>query len=286
VQHLVPILLEDVIDDAGAVAGPAELVAYFPRESVIGWGVGGDMKGRADVRSVEVVCQQTAIDEQILLVGAVLFVVQVGSKEVLHSKAAKIFNFSRGIFGMRSTTDPVAVLHSNCAPERPLPNLHLGVLLALKRCNQLDLLYLQQVVLVYIFGLQLHLGGCDITLRVCVLLPLREGPSEPILALVLPHLVQDVPGYDVEGREHFRGLPDKAVKVKVDNAIGYDPALQVEDILSCQGVLCFHEFVVLVELPGEVGGIDPTIAVAGDEERVLDELRPISKELGDKGDGV
>jgi hypothetical protein len=33
---------------------------------------------------------------------------------------------------MRSTTDPVAVLHSNCTPERPLPNLHLsGVFLAL-----------------------------------------------------------------------------------------------------------------------------------------------------------
>ena len=43
---------------------------------------------------------------------------------------------------------------------------------------------------------------------------------------------------------------------------------------------------MLVELPGEVGCIDPTIAVPSDEERVLSELRPVSKELGDKGYGV
>ena len=90
------------------------------------------MKSSANVRSVEVVCQQTAIDEQFLLLGADLLVVQVGTEVVLHGKAAKIFNFPRGIFGMRSTTDPVAVLHSNCTPKWPLPNLHLsGVFLAL-----------------------------------------------------------------------------------------------------------------------------------------------------------
>ena len=156
-------LLKDVVDDAGAVTGPAELGADFPREGVIGWGVGGDMKSRANVRSVEVVCQLTPVDEQLLLVGGVLLVVQVGTEKVLQGKAAKIFDFSSRIFGMRSTTDSVAVLHSYSVPERPLPNLHLSVLLALKRLIQLDLADLQEVVLVNVLSLQLHLGGCGVT---------------------------------------------------------------------------------------------------------------------------
>jgi hypothetical protein len=55
VKHLVSILLEDVIDDAGAFSRPAELVADFPREGAICWGVGRDVESRTNVRSVEVV---------------------------------------------------------------------------------------------------------------------------------------------------------------------------------------------------------------------------------------
>jgi hypothetical protein len=153
VKHLVSILLEDIIDDSGAVSGPAELVAYFSRVGTICWGVGGDMESRTNVWSVEVVWQQTAIDEYILLVGAVLLVVQVGTKEVFHGKTAKIFNFSCGIFGMRSMAYPVAVFHSNRISERSLSNLDLGIFCTFKRCDQFDFLYLQKVVPVNIFSL-------------------------------------------------------------------------------------------------------------------------------------
>ncbi len=118
-----------------------------------------------------------------------------------------------------------------------------------------------------------------------MLLSFRESLWRPVLTLVLLHFVQEVARHDVEGGEHFRALPDKTIIVKIGNAIGYDPALEVEDTLG-KGVLRFHKFIVLVELPGEVGGIDAAITVTSDKERILSELWPLSKELADKGNGV
>lgn len=174
-QHLVSILLEDVIDYTGAVASPAELVGNFPRVGVIDWGIGGDINGRANIWLVKVVCQQTAIEEKILLLSGFLVVVQLGTDKVLHSKAAKIFNFSRGIFWMRIKTYPIAVFHSNSTSERPLSNLNLCVFFVLERDIQFDLPYHKQIVWVNILRFLQKLSGHGIAPGVRLLLSFGEG---------------------------------------------------------------------------------------------------------------
>ena len=122
---------------------------------------------------------------------------QVGTKEVFRGKTAKIFNFSRGIFRVRSTTYPVAVPHSNRLSERSLPNLDLGMFCTFERCKQFDFLYLQEVVPVNIFGLSPPFRTLSYASGVIVL-SLWEGAVEIILALVFPCKVQDVAGDNVE----------------------------------------------------------------------------------------